>query len=138
MKKWKILAKVKGRNSKFKMDELIKILLENREIKTKKQTEEFLNPKLETVTIASVGINKKQLGKAIVRIGLAIKNKEQIVVFGDYDVDGISGTAILWETLNSIGAKVMPYIPHRIEEGYGLSTKGIENLKSKIKNCGLA
>jgi len=115
----------------------IKIILKNRGIRTKKEIEEFLNPKLETVTIENVGIDRQQLKKAIVRIGLAIKNKEKIVIFGDYDVDGISGTAILWETLNSMGAKVMPYIPHRIDEGYGLSVKGIENLKLKIKNCSL-
>src|SRR3989344_1782074 len=64
-------------------------------------------------------------------------NEAEIVIFGDYDVDGICGTAILWETLNSLHAKVMPYIPHRIEEGYGLSETGIKNLKLKIKNCRL-
>jgi len=71
---------------------------------------------------------------------LAIKNKEKIVIYGDYDVDGISGTAILWETLNLLGAKVMPYIPHRIGEGYGLSIRGIENIKnqkSNLKDTGL-
>ena len=107
---------------------VVKIILKNRGIKTRKEIEEFLNPKLENVTIDSVGIDKKQLRKAIARIELAIKNKEKIVVYGDYDVDGISGTAILWETLNSLGAKVMPYIPHRIDEGYGLSVKGINNV----------
>jgi len=130
MKKWKIL-------NKGQISEIIKTLLGNRGIKTKKEIEEFLTPKLDRVTIESVGIDKKQTKKAIARIKLAIKDKEQIVVFGDYDVDGITGTAILWETLNSMGAKAMPYIPHRIEEGYGLSVKGIENLKLLNKNCGL-
>lgn len=129
MKKWEILAKIK--KTKVETKEIIGLLLENRGIKTKKEVEEFLNPKLEAVTIEIVGIDKKQLKKAIARIELAIKNKEQIVVFGDYDVDGIGGTAILWETLNLIGAKVMPYIPHRIDEGYGLSIKGIENVKEQ-------
>src|SRR3989338_9221921 len=121
----------------FQMKTLIEILLKNRGIKTRKEIQEFLNPKLENVAIENVGIDKKQLKKAISRIRLAIKNKEKIVIYGDYDVDGISGTAILWETLNSIGAKVMPYIPHRIEEGYGLSIGGIENCKLKIANCSL-
>src|SRR3989344_7685823 len=119
--------KFKIQNSKFKINEaenvtesLIKILLENRGIKTKKEIEEFLNPKLDKVTPKSVGINIENLKKTLKRIKLAIKNEEQIVIFGDYDVDGICGTAILWETLNSLHAKVMPYIPHRIEEGYGL------------------
>jgi len=118
-------------------EDIIRIILKNRKIRTKKEIEEFLNPQLGKVTAKSVGIDSRQLKKAIGRIGQAIKNKEQIVVFGDYDVDGICGTAILWETLNSLGAKVSPYIPHRIDEGYGLSEKGIENLKLKIKNCGL-
>jgi single-stranded-DNA-specific exonuclease len=129
-KKWNVLNKTKSR-------EITEILLENRGIKTKKEAEEFLNPKLETVTADSVGIDKKQLKKATERIKSAIKNKEQIVVFGDYDVDGITGTAILWETLHSIGAKVMPYIPHRIDEGYGLSVKGIENVKNLHKDLKL-
>jgi single-stranded-DNA-specific exonuclease len=137
MKKWKILNKIKNQKSNFREEGIVKALLENRGIKTKKEIDKFLDPKLETVTIESVGIDKKQVKKTISRIKSAIKNKEQIVIFGDYDVDGICGTAILWETLNSMGAKVMPYIPHRIEEGYGLSIKGIENLKLKIKNCGL-
>jgi len=121
MKKWEIL-------SKKRTGEVIKRLLENRGIKTKKEIEEFLNPKLNAVTIEKVGIDKKQLKKALARIKIAIKNKEQIVIFGDYDVDGITGTAILWETLNSMGAKAMPYIPHRIDEGYGLSIAGINNV----------
>jgi len=137
MKNWQIIYKIKNQKSKIKNKKIVKILLENRGIKTKKEIDEFLNPKLESVTIDSVGIDKQQLKKAVARIRLAIKNKEEIAVFGDYDVDGICGTAILWETLNSLGAKIMPYIPHRVEEGYGLSEKGIDNLKLTIKNCRL-
>jgi len=137
MKNWKILSKIKAQRAKLNPEKVVKILLENRGIKTKKETEEFLNPKLEKVSIDSVGIDRKQLRIAIKRIKQAIKNQEEIVVFGDYDVDGICGTAILWETLNSVGAKVMPYIPHRIEEGYGLSEKGIDSLRLTIKNCSL-
>lgn len=137
MKKWEIINKKRPTGNRSKAEEIVKILLENRGIKTKKEIEDFLNPKLEAINAESVGIERAQLTKAIARIKLAIKNKEQIVVFGDYDVDGVMGSAILWEKLNSMGAKVMPYIPHRIDEGYGLSVKGIENLLSKIKNCKL-
>ena len=122
MKRWKIINKLTTKN-------VIKVLLENRGLKTKKEKEEFLNPKLEAVTAKSVGIDSKNLKKAIQRIQLSIKNKEQIVIFGDYDVDGICGSAILWETLNDLGAKVLPYIPHRVEEGYGLSEIAISNIK---------
>ena len=128
MKKWKILNELRIKNHELRIEDITKILLENREIITKKEIKGFLNPRFEDVTVDSVGINNAQLKKALSRIKLAIKNKEKIVVFGDYDVDGICGTAILWETLNSLGAKVMPYIPHRIDEGYGLSIAGIKNV----------
>ena len=132
-KSWNVLNKSQIKNGK----NLIKVLLKNREIKTVKEKKEFLYPKLKKVTVKSVGIDSKNLKKAISRIKLAIENKEQIVVFGDYDVDGICGSAILWEILNSLGAKVMPYIPHRIDEGYGLSSKGISNVKLQISNVKL-
>ena len=160
MKKWKTVNKIKnparlanksvtgrqkprlpkpgtGGQTKTEIEEIIQILLQNRNIKTKKEIEEFLNPKLSEVTVSSVKITKLQVEKSVKRIKKAIKNNEQIVIFGDYDVDGICGTAILWETLNGLGAKVMPYIPNRIDEGYGLSQKGISNLKSQISNIGL-
>lgn len=121
----------------FQKDRLIKALLENRGIKTKKEVEEFLNPDIKHVTTDSVGINKTHLKKALLRIQEAIEQKEHVVVFGDYDVDGICGTAILWETLYALGANVTPYIPHRVDEGYGLSEKGISNVKSQIPNIKL-
>ena len=137
MKKWETVTKVKTESLKLKNEEIISALLKNRGIVTKKQTEEFLNPKLSKVTLTSVKINASQVKKSVDRIKKAIKNKEQVIVFGDYDVDGICGSAILWETLNDLGAKVMPYIPNRIDEGYGLSEKGISNLKSQISNIKL-
>ncbi len=136
MRNWNILNNTKN----AKTDHLIDLLLANRGINTKTERENFLNPKLEEVTIKSVGIDVKHLAKAIKRIKLAIKKQEQIVVFGDYDVDGITGAAILWETLHGLNARVMPYIPHRIDEGYGLSILGIDNIKnpdSKIKDASL-
>ncbi len=128
--KWQTINKSK--NQKFKIKDVIKILLENRGIKTRQQIEEFLDPKLKKNISQLVSIDKNNLKKAVNRIKLAIKNKEQIVVFGDYDVDGICATTILWETLNNHGAKVLPYIPHRVDEGYGLSVTGISNIKNKI------
>ncbi|MCL4353094.1 single-stranded-DNA-specific exonuclease RecJ [Patescibacteria group bacterium] len=136
-KKWEIIGKLKTQNSKVEISDLLKVLLKNRGINTKKEIGKFLNPKLEAVSAGSVGIDKEQLQKALKRIKKAIRDKEEIVVYGDYDVDGICGAAIVWETLYGLGAKVMPYIPHRMDEGYGLSVKGIENCKLKIENCSL-
>ena len=136
MKKWEILqnSKFKIQNSKF--DELIQLLLHNRGIKTKKDVEDFLHPDLGKVTPDNVGIDLKHLKKTLKRLKKVFDKKEKIVVFGDYDVDGITGTAILWETLYGLGFDVLPYIPHRVDEGYGLSIYGIENsnLKSQISN----
>lgn len=58
----------------------------------------------------------------------AVKNKELIVIYGDYDADGICATAVLWEVLYKIGAKVFPFIPLREEHGYGLKPNGLEAL----------
>ncbi|HSW96186.1 MAG TPA: single-stranded-DNA-specific exonuclease RecJ [Candidatus Saccharimonadales bacterium] len=131
-KKWIVLNKAKV-SDKNPTEEVIKILLENRGITNIEEKENFLHPKLEDVAINSVGIDKEQLEKALARIKEAIEKKEHIVVFGDYDVDGITGTAILWETFYALGANVTPYIPDRIEEGYGLSVAGIENLIAQDK-----
>jgi single-stranded-DNA-specific exonuclease len=137
MKKWQLEYKLKTENAKLKDEDLIRILLENRGIKGKKEVADFLNPQLSKVTAEAVKIDAQGLKKALIRIKKAIESKEKIIVFGDYDVDGICGTAILWETLNAMGANVLPYIPSRFEEGYGLSEKGIENLMAKDGGCSL-
>ena len=68
----------------------------------------------------------KDMDKAVERIKTAIQKNERIMIFGDYDVDGISGTAILMHTLKILGARVSYRLPHRVEDGYGLSNKFIE------------
>jgi single-stranded-DNA-specific exonuclease len=137
MKKWEIISEEKSTKQNVSSDELVKILLSNRGFKDNKSIENFLHPKLEDVTPDAVAIDPKQLRKALKRIKKAIDVKEQIVVFGDYDVDGITGSAILWETLHGMGATVIPFIPNRIDEGYGLSTKALENEELKKINPSL-
>ena len=133
-KKWQIQNNFQFSALNFQKDpqselqNLINILLENRGLKTKKKQEEFLHPDITKVTSRSVGIDGKQLQKTIKRIHEAREKKEHIIIFGDYDVDGICGTAILWETLHALNANAVPYIPSRVEEGYGLSIAGIENV----------
>jgi single-stranded-DNA-specific exonuclease len=136
-KQWQILNKVKSQKSKVKSEDLQEILLSNRGLKTKKEQEAFLHPDLSQVTVAAVGIDSKELTKTIKRIQKADKKHEQIVIYGDYDVDGITATAILWETLRELSIQAMPYIPHRVDEGYGLSIKGIDNLLQKYPECTL-
>ena len=126
MKNWKILSKIKSEKRDARREEIINVLLKNRGIMTKKQREEFFNPKISISALQRL-VSKKQLNLALERIKKAIEKKEPVVIFGDYDCDGICGTAILWETLNQLGAKVKPYIPERVE-GYGLSKEGIEKI----------
>ena len=130
MKKWETVSKFKSQKSKVKIEEIIEILLENRGLKTKKEIDNFLNPRdPNDLTPADVGIDESQLNSVLKRLAAAVKNKESVVVYADYDADGITAGAIMWETLYKPGAKAMPYIPHRVEEGYGLSKKGIEFVK---------
>ena len=65
------------------------------------------------------------------RIARAVRAGEKIMLYGDYDVDGITGTAMLWHTLKTAGADVDSYIPHRVEEGYGLNSDAIDGLIDK-------
>lgn len=75
MTKWEILDKFKTQKSNFKDEEIIQILLQNRGIKTKKEQDEFLNPKLSEITIKSVGISSSNLQKSVKRINQAIEEK---------------------------------------------------------------
>lgn len=70
----------------------------------------------------------RDMAKAVERVGQAIENQERIVIFGDYDVDGISGTALLVHTLRALGAHVSYRLPNR-QEGYGLNLNWIEEFK---------
>jgi single-stranded-DNA-specific exonuclease len=65
---------------------------------------------------------------AVARLYRALLSGENIAVYGDFDADGITGTALLVQGLSSLGVKVTPYIPHRLTEGYGLKTIALENL----------
>ena len=81
--------------------------------------------------------------KAVNRIYKAIKDKENIVVYGDYDADGITSTAVLVSTLRDLGAKVTPFLPHRIDDGYGLSMKVLKGLSVQLDllitvDCGIS
>lgn len=138
MKRWQILKKRKSKSEKLKADEIINILLKNRGLRTEKQVQEFLNPPnpLTLLNSKKLEISKRELNKAVSRIKKAIKSQESIIVYSDFDADGICGAAILWETLNALGAKTMPYIPDRIKEGYGLSKEGIDKVLKEY-NAGL-
>lgn len=66
---------------------------------------------------------------AVERICLALERNEPIAIYGDYDVDGVTATALLVDTLKALGAKVRGYIPNRFDEGYGLNNEALSQLK---------
>lgn len=126
---WRIQTSKKDSESKSDKEWLVKVLAKNRGLDTPQKLHDFLNPTFEQITKEDVGNTKK----AVERIEKAIKSGEKIIVYSDYDADGICATAIMWETLFSLGANVMPYVPHRIKEGYGLAVEAIGSLaKEKV------
>lgn len=119
-KNWKIAPKIS--------EDLIEQLIFNRGLKGKKEIEKFFNPKLEDY---QQDLQIPGIEEAKRRILKAVEDKELIIVYGDYDVDGVSATAVLYHVLTLMGAKVLPYIPHREKEGYGLSLIGLDLAKEK-------
>src|SRR5690242_460997 len=114
-KVWRIKEKQSLGSSDLKASEdILEQLLINRGIKTPGEMEAFFNPKIEDY---QKDLEIPGIEKSLKRIHEAIEKQEQIVVFGDYDVDGISASAILYKALTAMGAKVLPYIPHREREG---------------------
>lgn len=106
-----------------KSEDVLEQLLINRGLISDTDKESFFNPKIESF---KKDLEIPRIEKTLKRIRDAISKEGLIVVFGDYDVDGISASAILYKALTSIGGKVLPYIPHREKEGYGLSRLGLE------------
>ena len=126
-KKWQIYQtdenKVKGIQEKYKINKLLATILVNREITEKSQIEKFLNPKRNDFYNP---YEMPDMEKAIERIIKAIENKEKIIIYGDYDVDGITSVTVLKSFLEERGIHVSEYIPNRLEEGYGLNKKAVE------------
>ncbi|MCB9007140.1 MAG: hypothetical protein H6656_07225 [Ardenticatenaceae bacterium] len=74
------------------------------------------------------------MDKAVARIEQAIDNEETIIVYGDFDADGVTSTVLLTEALRGLGANrnlVWPYIPDRVDEGYGLNVEALTELREK-------
>jgi len=97
-------------------------LLANRGIASREAADAFLNPRFDRVTSPFA---MQDMQPAVSRLCRAVQDREKILVFGDYDADGITATALLYQFLNACGADVFYYIPHRIHEGYGLQRQHI-------------
>ncbi|MEK7104459.1 MAG: single-stranded-DNA-specific exonuclease RecJ [Patescibacteria group bacterium] len=116
-----------------KYSELLRIILEKRGIKTLAEAEIFLNPDFERDLCDP--FKMKDMEKACVKLFETIENKEKIIIYADYDCDGIPGAVILEDLFKKIGYKNYEvYIPGRNSEGYGLNLSAIEQFaKNKTK-----
>ncbi len=91
--------------------------------------EQFLSPRLKNLADPFL---LPDMAVAVGRLLHAHAGKEPLVIFGDYDVDGVTSTALLVEVLRALGWTVDFYLPHRMDEGYGLSRDGVENCLKKF------
>ncbi len=124
--------------NKDKIKDIIEALLISRGITSEKDKKEFFSPtNPNKIKITDVGISMVELKKAVKRIKEAIKKNEKIIVYGDYDADGVCATAIMWEALYKIHKNTLPHIPERFSEGYGLNIETIKRLKAEDNNLKL-
>jgi len=96
---------------------VIAAILVNRNITTPEEARAFLNPSLTNLRSPFL---LKDIDAATQRIAAAISRREKILLFGDYDVDGVTGTSVLLDFLQQADAEVSYYLPHRLKEGYSL------------------
>ena len=115
--------KVQKLQNELQVDEIIATLLLQRGIETYEQARSFFKPSLNDLHNPFL---MKDMDKAVVRIENAIINGENILVFGDYDVDGTTAVSLVSSYLKSYYPNIATYIPDRYDEGYGISYKGID------------
>lgn len=128
--RWNIKHKLTKKDPKERLSELEDLLLANRGLKTDSDKDFFLNPPQPTpkkLIKYLPDLDQDQLKQATQQINKAIKKKRPIIIYGDYDCDGIAATAILWQTIYDLGGKALPFIPHREKHGYGLNKSGLDD-----------
>ena len=136
LKEWRLKEDKSGEKS------LIKRLLFSRGIKTDKEIYEFLHPLEMTPYDPNVFVDME---KTIERLSNAVDNNEKIVIYGDFDADGVTSTSLLYKTFKYLGADVNYFIPDRDKQGHGFDTKALVKLMTTVKpkviisvDCGIS
>ena len=128
-KKWEIcdtnLEKVEELSKKYNINNLLAITLVNRGIVDDEDLKIFLNPTRKDFHDPFL---LPDMDKAVDRIIRSIENKEKVIIYGDYDVDGITSITVLKKFLEERGIDVKEHIPNRLEEGYGLNIESIKKI----------
>jgi single-stranded-DNA-specific exonuclease len=115
--------------SQLKISPLFAQCLLNRGRSEISEIENFLQPRLKNLADPFL---LPDMNTAVERLLRARTHNESLVIFGDYDVDGVTSTTLLLEVFRALGLKVDFYLPHRLDEGYGLSADGVENCLKKF------
>ena len=124
----------------LKLHPVLVEMLVNKGIETKEEADKFLYPKLEHLHDPFL---LPDMDKAILRIEKALGNKERILIYGDYDVDGTTAVTLAYKFFRGITSNIDYYIPDRYDEGYGISFQGIDYaVKTGVKliislDCGI-
>ena len=128
MKVWSVAQLNKERalkiSEQFGIPMICAALLDVRGINTPEAVEAFISDDVRFDNPFEI----KDMDKAVARITEAIENGEKICIYGDYDADGVTATALLFQYLETVGADVSFYIPSRADEGYGLNLEAVKNL----------
>jgi single-stranded-DNA-specific exonuclease len=114
---------IQNLQSELQVDKIVATLLVQRGITSYNDAKSFFRPTLDDLHNPYL---MKDMDKAVDRIEKAIKNNENILVFGDYDVDGTTAVSLVSSYLKTIHPNIATYIPDRYDEGYGISYKGID------------
>lgn len=126
MMEWNIADRTVARS----VDELLKLVLESRDI-VADQHAEFLKPKHpRDLKLAELSIDESQVAAAVQLLQQAKQEQQNILIFGDYDADGVCASALVWEVLHSVGFQVRPFLPNRKKHGYGLTVAALEEICS--------
>ncbi len=129
-KRWKIVREdaeaSKQLQESLRIHPVICNILTQRGIYTFEQAKDFFRPELAKLHDPWL---MKDMDKAVARIMRAVSSNEKILIFGDYDVDGTTAVACVFQFLKQLHPSVDFYIPHRYREGYGVSKAGIDHAK---------
>lgn len=131
-KRWRVSKKLDSTivdkvNKETNINRFIASILIRRGLNTSDDIDKFLNPKLKHLHSPK---HMKDMDKGVDIILSAIKEDKKIVIYGDYDCDGVTSTTIMYKGLQRCGAKVSYHIPYRIEEGYGMNSEAVRKLSS--------
>jgi single-stranded-DNA-specific exonuclease len=135
-KRWKIqkpdVVKVKELSHLLQVPPIVAHLLITRGFADEESAQKFLKPSKEQINNPSLLLG---MNDAVRRVLRAVENGEKILVYGDYDVDGTTGTVVMRKALQLLGAKTGYHVPHRFTEGYGIQQPALE--KAKAEKFGL-